>query len=60
MNEYVGNYKVSDLEVAIRTLETFRYDMLDGFFDGWGLDDNYVLCVKHWLENLKDGVFAAN
>jgi hypothetical protein len=59
-NNCVNGFMVSDLDITIRTLENFRYAMLDGDFDGWGLDDNMVLCVKHWLENVRDGFYSDN
>lgn len=58
MEKYVGLYKESDLDCAIRLLDNFRYDCLNGEYDGWGLDDNMILCVKHWLQNIKDGVYS--
>lgn len=54
----IGTYFVDDLETTIRTLENFRYEVLDGDYDGWGIDDNMILVVKGFIENLKNGVYS--
>lgn len=54
----IGTYFVDDLETTIRTLENFRYEVLDGKFDGWGINDNMILNVKVFIENLKDGIYS--
>lgn len=57
MQNSVNGFMVKELDVTIRTLELFRLMILNGDFDGWGMDDNMVLCVKKWIENLRDGYY---
>lgn len=57
MEKVVNGFMVSELDTSIRVLELFRYGILNGDFDGWGMDDNMVLCVKKWLENMRDGYY---
>lgn len=57
MEKAVNGFMVSELDTSIRVLELFRYGILNGDFDGWGMDDNMVLCVKKWLENMRDGYY---
>ena len=58
MDNYVGTFKKTDLDVAIRLLNNFRYEVLNGAYDGWGINDNMILCVKQWLENIENGVYS--
>lgn len=60
MNKSINGFMVSELDTTIRTLDLFRYAILNGDYDGWGLDDNMVLCVKNWLENVCNGVYSDN
>lgn len=49
----------SDLDKVSSVLDLFRSNILNGDFDGWGLDENMILCVKQWIDNLKDGKYGA-
>lgn len=54
----IGTYFVDDLDTTIRTLENFRYDVLNGNYDGWGINDNMILATKGFIENLKNGLYS--
>lgn len=54
----VYGYPTEELEKVSRVLDLFRYNVLNGDFDGWGIDDNMILCVKQWIDNLKDGKYG--
>lgn len=55
--KYYSDFSEENLNTTIRTLDLFRYEVLNGYYDGWGIDDNMILCVKHWIENIKEGVY---